>query len=117
MVIGRDACALGEVARVTAWLAAQSAGQCGPCRFGLPALAQDVQAIWSGAPRGVEAALRHARMVDGRGACAHPDGAARFVASALHLLQDETAAHQRGGGCGRPVVGLLPVPAAMGGRS
>jgi NADH:ubiquinone oxidoreductase subunit F (NADH-binding) len=111
MLIGSHACALGEVARVTAWLAAQSAQQCGPCRFGLPALAADVQAIWSGAPHGVDAALRHARMVDGRGACAHPDGTARFVASALHLLQDETAAHLQHGGCGRPVVGVLPVPA------
>jgi NADH:ubiquinone oxidoreductase subunit F (NADH-binding) len=111
MVIGTDTCALGELARVTTWLAAQSAQQCGPCRFGLPALAADVQAIFNGAPHGVEAALRHARMVDGRGACAHPDGTARFVASALHLLREETTAHLHHGGCGRPVVGVLPIPA------
>jgi hypothetical protein len=49
-------------------------------------------------------------MVDGRGACAHPDGSARFVASALHLLRDETELHLRTGGCGRPVRGVLPIP-------
>jgi NADH:ubiquinone oxidoreductase subunit F (NADH-binding) len=105
-------CALGELARVTAWLAGESAGQCGPCRFGLPALARDVQALCQGHPGAVEIALRHARAVDGRGACRHPDGTARFVTSALHLLRDETELHLRGG-CGRPVLGRLPI----GGRS
>ncbi|MDT4956604.1 MAG: hypothetical protein QOD31_403 [Pseudonocardiales bacterium] len=103
-------CALGELARVTAWLAGESAGQCGPCLFGLPALARDVQALYQGHPGAVEVALRHARAVDGRGACSHPDGAARFVTSGLHLLHDETQLHLRGG-CGRPVLGRLPIGA------
>jgi NADH:ubiquinone oxidoreductase subunit F (NADH-binding) len=103
-------CALGELARVTGWLASESAGQCGPCLFGLPALARDVQALCQGRPGAVEVALRHARAVDGRGACHHPDGAARFVTSGLHLLQDETELHLRGG-CGRPVLGRLPIGA------
>ncbi|MCU1656464.1 MAG: NADH:ubiquinone oxidoreductase, NADH-binding subunit [Pseudonocardiales bacterium] len=109
LVLDDSTCALGELARVTAWLAAESAGQCGPCRFGLPALARDVQALCQGHPGAAEIALRHARAVDGRGACRHPDGTARFVTSALHLLQDETYLHLHHGGCGRPVLGLLPI--------
>lgn len=109
LVLDGSSCELGELARVTGWLAAQSTRRCGPCRFGLPALAADVEAIARGDARGVEAALRHSRVVNGRGACAHPDGAARFVGSALHVLHQETQRHLYGGGCGRPVRGLLPI--------
>jgi len=109
-VLDSTTCALGELARSTAWLAAQSAGQCGPCRFGLPALAADVIAAAHGDPRGVTAAQRHSELVTGRGACAHPDGTARFVASGLAVLRDEIVAH-RGGGCGRIDRGLLPTGA------
>lgn len=105
-------CALGELARVAHWLAGESARQCGPCRFGLPALAADVAAMYHGAPSAVDAAFRHVGAVTGRGACAHPDGTARFVTSALHLLQDEVEAHVHQGGCGRPVLGRLPVGVA-----
>jgi NADH:ubiquinone oxidoreductase subunit F (NADH-binding) len=108
LVVGDDTCALGELAAATNWLAGESAKQCGPCMFGLPALAQDVSALRRGQPSAVEVALRHARSVDGRGACAHPDGTARFVTSALHLLQDETHLHLHGG-CGRPTRGHLPI--------
>jgi NADH:ubiquinone oxidoreductase subunit F (NADH-binding) len=110
LVVDGATCALGELARVAGWLAAESAGQCGPCRFGLPALADDVQALYRGDPAGAGRAFAHARLVDGRGACKHPDGAARFVTSGLHLLQDEAELH-RHGGCGRPVVGQLPIGA------
>jgi NADH:ubiquinone oxidoreductase subunit F (NADH-binding) len=109
-VLDSTTCALGELARSTAWLAAQSAGQCGPCRFGLPALAADVVAAAHGDPRGVTAAQRHSDLVAGRGACAHPDGTARFVASGLAVLQDEIVAH-RTGGCGRIDRGQLPTGA------
>jgi NADH:ubiquinone oxidoreductase subunit F (NADH-binding) len=116
LVVDHATCALGELARVAGWLAAQSAHQCGPCHFGLPALAADVTALAAGRPGNagsspVDAALGHARAVTGRGACAHPDGAARFVTSGLLALRDEVAAHRRGG-CGRPVLGRLPIEAA-----
>jgi NADH:ubiquinone oxidoreductase subunit F (NADH-binding) len=110
LVLDRDTCALGELARVTQWLAGESARQCGPCRFGLPALAADVTALTAGHVAGLGSAFTHARAVDGRGACAHPDGAARFVTSGLHLLHDENDRHLRGG-CGRPVLGQLPIGA------
>jgi len=108
LVLDDSTCALGELARVTGWLAGESAQQCGPCRFGLPALARDVGALWHGSSAAAGAAFGHARAVAGRGACHHPDGAVRFVTSGLHLLQDEVAWHQRGG-CGRPARGLLPI--------
>lgn len=108
LVVGTDTCALGELARVSAWLAAESAGQCGPCRFGLPALARDVAALAAGAPA-VASAFGHAAAVTGRGACAHPDGAARFVITGLHLLHDEADRHLGPHGCGRPVRGHLPI--------
>jgi NADH:ubiquinone oxidoreductase subunit F (NADH-binding) len=111
LVVDHATCALGELARVTGWLAGESARQCGPCVFGLPALAADVQALAAGNAGAVANAFAHARTVDGRGACAHPDGAARFVTSALHLLHDETDQHLRQGGCGRPTLGRLPIGA------
>jgi NADH:ubiquinone oxidoreductase subunit F (NADH-binding) len=107
-VLDDSTCALGELARVAGWLAAQSARQCGPCRFGLPALARDVAGIAAG--RDVAAAFRHAQVVDGRGACHHPDGAVRFVTSGLRLLREETVRHRTGGGCGRSIRGQLVVP-------
>ncbi|WP_375497268.1 NADH-ubiquinone oxidoreductase-F iron-sulfur binding region domain-containing protein [uncultured Jatrophihabitans sp.] len=108
VVLGHNTCSLGELARVTGWLAGESARQCGPCRFGLPALAADVTALAAGHVAGLSSAFAHARAVDGRGACAHPDGAARFVMSGLHLLHDENDLHLHGG-CGRPVLGQLPI--------
>jgi len=107
-VLDRNTCALGELARVASWLAAQSTRQCGPCRFGLPALARDVAAIAAG--RDAATAIQHARAVQGRGACHHPDGAVRFVMSGLHLLREETVRHRTAGGCGRPVRRQLVVP-------
>lgn len=107
-VVDDATCALGELARVARWLAAQSAKQCGPCRFGLPALAEDVTALAAGHPAALSNAFAHAHAVDGRGACSHPAGAVRFVRSGLHVLPDEIEAH-RHGGCGREVLGRLPI--------
>jgi NADH:ubiquinone oxidoreductase subunit F (NADH-binding) len=104
--VGADTCALGELARVAQWLADQSARQCGPCAFGLPALAGDVRTLLAGTS-GPDVAARHAAMVTGRGACAHPDGAARFIRTGLAVLTDEIRAHQGGGSCGRPDQGQL----------
>ena len=41
-------CGLSETARVTLYLAAESAGQCGPCLNGLPRIALAVEALAEG---------------------------------------------------------------------
>ncbi|MBA2956148.1 hypothetical protein HZF07_20665 [Nocardioides sp. CGMCC 1.13656] len=103
-------CALAEVSAVTTWLAGQSAGQCGPCLFGTNAVARDVAELLAGrtAPQ-VKARLEG---LIRRGACAHPDGTAAFVASALASMSEEIAAHGNGRGCGRPYLGVLPLGGA-----
>jgi NADH:ubiquinone oxidoreductase subunit F (NADH-binding) len=102
-----DTCALAEVATVTRWLASQSAGQCGPCFFGLPALTASLDQLVGGHGAMTDA-QRRVGLLPGRGACAHPDGAATFVRSALGLLEHEIARHQAYGHCGRPFRGVLP---------
>ncbi|MCL8252225.1 hypothetical protein AERO_12595 [Aeromicrobium fastidiosum] len=62
-----------------------------------------------GADRAASAHRRLA-LVRGRGACAHPDGSAAFVGSALDALADELAVHQHHGRCGRPASTVLPTP-------
>jgi NADH:ubiquinone oxidoreductase subunit F (NADH-binding) len=111
LAVDQHTCALGELARVAGWLAGESSGQCGPCLFGLPALARDVQALAAGHARALPEAMRHAQVVSGRGACSHPDGAVGFVTSGLRLLRTEIEAHLAGG-CGRPVRRLLPLGTA-----
>ncbi|MBB4892485.1 NADH:ubiquinone oxidoreductase subunit F (NADH-binding)/ferredoxin [Streptomyces olivoverticillatus] len=113
-----DTCPLGETVRVAHWLAAESAGQCGPCRLGLPALAGALADAAAGGGQGALEAVRAAAgAVRGRGACGHPDGAARFVLSALTAFTDDLAAHVLGGGCGRGTAGVLPLPSPPGAAS
>lgn len=106
-----DTCPAGEVARVARWMAKESAGQCGPCVRGLPALADVLDDVLRGgggaALETVEARLTAVR---GRGACSHPDGTSHFVASALAAFPDEFHDHAFGSGCGRRVLGALPLP-------
>jgi NADH:ubiquinone oxidoreductase subunit F (NADH-binding) len=110
LALGSATCPLGEVHRVAQWLAGQSAGQCGPCLFGLGALVDDFSGLLQGDAAGWHDAQRHLGLVPGRGACAHPDGSARFLASALEVFAEDVRLHLTGGSCGRGVQGVLPVP-------
>ncbi|GAA3189551.1 NADH-ubiquinone oxidoreductase-F iron-sulfur binding region domain-containing protein [Nonomuraea roseoviolacea] len=107
--LGEATCPLGEAARVTAYLAAQSAGQCGPCRLGLPDVARQLLALVDGTGS-TDAVRRSVRAVERRGACFHPDGTAKFVLSALDAFESDIALHLEFGSCGRPVLGVLPLP-------
>ncbi|MFI6766880.1 NADH-ubiquinone oxidoreductase-F iron-sulfur binding region domain-containing protein [Streptomyces sp. NPDC050355] len=105
-----DTCPAGETVRVAQWMAAESAGQCGPCVLGLPALADELaRAVRGGGAGALDAVRARMRAVEKRGACSHPDGTARFVASALAAFPEEFECHAQGFGCGRPVTGALPV--------
>ena len=42
VVLTRRACGIAETARLARYMAGESAGQCGPCVFGLPAVADDL---------------------------------------------------------------------------
>jgi len=91
-------CGLAETARIARSLALESAGQCGPCFNGLPAIAAALAAVAEPRPADHELANlgRWAGLVAGRGACHHPDGTVRFVASALSVFAGEIGEHSRG---------------------
>ncbi|QER88900.1 NADH-quinone oxidoreductase subunit NuoF family protein [Streptomyces tendae] len=108
--ISQDTCPLGESLMVAKWLAEESANQCGPCYLGLPAAARGLEDILNGGgPASLEAVRQVAKNVKRRGACSHPDGSAMFLESTLKAFTDDIAAHALGGGCGRPVTGVLPL--------
>jgi len=101
-VLPRHACGLAETAAVARYLAGQSAGQCGPCMFGLPDIAGALEAAVAGgrhAPAALAAVRRWTATLPGRGACRHPDGAARMVASALLVFAADLSAHVSGRPC------------------
>ena len=95
MALPRSACGLVEAARVTRYLADQSARQCGPCLNGLPALAAVLADLAAGRVHNgqLERAEQLNRLLEGRGACHHPDGSVRFVRSSLSVFADEVRLH------------------------
>ncbi|MEW1868574.1 NADH-ubiquinone oxidoreductase-F iron-sulfur binding region domain-containing protein [Streptomyces caelestis] len=101
VALPRSACPLTETARMLAYLAAHSARQCGPCRLGLPAVAEDFAALAAGrADPVLWSRLSHrVALLPDRGACRHPDGAARLAASALHAFADDVDRHLTEGPC------------------
>jgi NADH:ubiquinone oxidoreductase subunit F (NADH-binding) len=112
-VLPRSYCGLAETARVTGYLASQTARQCGPCLNGMPALAETMNWLAFGTSDGdlVNWAHELTRLIDGRGACHLPDGTAALVASALEVFGADVAAHVAAGPCeraGRPP--MLPLP-------
>jgi NADH:ubiquinone oxidoreductase subunit F (NADH-binding) len=102
-VLPPHACGLAETAAIARYLAGQSAGQCGPCVFGLPDIAGALAAAVAGGPHAaaaLAAVRRWTATLPGRGACRHPDGAARLVASALRVFAADLSAHVAGRPCG-----------------
>jgi NADH:ubiquinone oxidoreductase subunit F (NADH-binding) len=87
VVLRRGVSGLGETARILRYLAEQSAGQCGPCVYGLTAVADDVARI-ARSDRQVnrDRLARRLAVIPGRGACSHPDGAVGLALSALRVF-------------------------------
>lgn len=113
--LGTDTCPLGEAAQVVRYLAGESAGQCGPCKMGLPDLARSVDLAVSGSAP-IELVRAAAGDVKGRGACSHPDGTARFALSAMEVFADDLRLHATGEGCGKRVKGTMGLPGAPDGN-
>lgn len=110
-----DRCGVAETARVVSYLAAESAGQCGPCLNGLPRIAATLAELAGprprhGARRDVE---RWAGLVNRRGACSHPDGTVRFTRSALRVFEPEFRLHERGHCSAASRRPFLPLPSGI----
>lgn len=111
-------CGIRETDRVLAFLAHETAGQCGPCHVGLPAITETFHsvAIGQARPAALDLLARWSNDVRGRGACRHPDGATLFLASAMEVFAADLRHHVRHGACrfsaGTP---LLPIPTTEAG--
>ncbi|MGE5134761.1 MAG: NADH-ubiquinone oxidoreductase-F iron-sulfur binding region domain-containing protein [Gemmatimonadota bacterium] len=106
-------CGLAETARVVRYLADETAGQCGPCVFGLPALADALVdlAYQGGRGRLLGEIWELLPLIERRGACRHPDGATQLVRSALKTFAAEAQGHDEEGPChGVRRAPLLPIP-------
>jgi NADH:ubiquinone oxidoreductase subunit F (NADH-binding) len=109
VALDETACPVAETTRIADYFASQTAGQCGPCVNGLDAIAYTIQTLATGTdgePARADLARWFAEL-PGRGACQHPTGAVRFLASALRVFADEFAEHARHGQCER--CGRAPV--------
>ena len=110
-----SACGIAETARVARYLAEETAGQCGSCVNGLASIASSLDSIVAGKNLQFESGriARWMRQIEGRGACHLPDGAIRFVATALDVFSTHLERHNVRGRCKHlrhPPV--LPLPAA-----
>ncbi|HUZ83562.1 MAG TPA: NADH-ubiquinone oxidoreductase-F iron-sulfur binding region domain-containing protein [Gaiellales bacterium] len=113
IALPNGACGIAETARLLRWYAAEGAGQCGPCTFWLAALVRGVDALAAGTASPSEVARLHrwCGEIEGRGACRHPDGAARLLRGALELFSEGVWLHAAGRACAgstRPLVVGVP---------
>jgi NADH:ubiquinone oxidoreductase subunit F (NADH-binding) len=95
-VLPAGRCGVVETARILAYLAHESARQCGPCTFGLRAIAVAAGRVASltAADGDLDHIKRWSGLLAGRGACRHPDGAAGLLGSALRVFADEFQRHE-----------------------
>jgi NADH:ubiquinone oxidoreductase subunit F (NADH-binding) len=99
--LDRRECGVETTARIIDYMAGQSAAQCGPCVFGLRAIADATARIAAGSAHADDLVrvTRWSAQLAGRGACRHPDGAVGLMHSALRVFADEFAAHERTRAC------------------
>lgn len=100
-VLPSGRCGVVETARILAYLAHESARQCGPCTFGLRAISAAAGRVagLAATPGDLEHIQRWAGQLAGRGACRHPDGAAGLLASALRVFAGEFLIHENNRRC------------------
>jgi NADH:ubiquinone oxidoreductase subunit F (NADH-binding) len=115
LAVPAGVCGVTETARIATYLAGESARQCGPCMFGLPAVAGDLWALRDPRddPQTIMRRLRRRLgLLPGRGACGHPDGFTRLVRGALDTFADDFRDHADGRPCPASGQPWLPLPAA-----
>lgn len=105
--LGHDHCGVRATARVMDYMAGQSAAQCGPCVFGLRAIADAAGRLANGtaAHDDLPRIEQWSRQLAGRGACRHPDGAVGLLLSSLRVFGTEWELHARRRTCSREIVG------------
>lgn len=115
-VLPYGGCGVVEAARIVSYLAAETAGQCGPCINGLASLSEAMYriAVSEGEPEDLERVRRWTGMIKGRGACHHPDGAVGQLASALEAFRDHLGTHRAGQRCYGLQASGFPRPPASG---
>ena len=107
------ACGLGVTLRLLDFLAGESSGQCGSCVLGLPSLVDSLEDIIRGRSgrRGPSRLLRLSMELEGRGGCAHPEGAIALLQSSLQVFSEDADRHARGHRCSEGLgAGWFPVP-------
>ncbi|AXH34102.1 NADH-quinone oxidoreductase subunit F [Humibacter sp. BT305] len=96
LALGAATCGLSVTGSILRYLAAESAGQCGPCVLGLPRLADRFDEHASGRELDAGHVWQLIETLPGRGACHHPDGTAALARSALTVFTDEIDRHRAG---------------------
>lgn len=76
---------LTVTAAIVDYMAGQSARQCGPCMFGLPALSKEMNKVARG--KKSKRIDQLAEVVANRGACRHPDGTLRMMLTGLEVFR------------------------------
>jgi NADH:ubiquinone oxidoreductase subunit F (NADH-binding) len=104
--LGNDQCGVRATASIMGWMAGQSAAQCGPCVFGLRAIADATSRLANGSAERDDLAriTRWSQQVAGRGACRHPDGAVGQLWSSIRVFAGEWELHQVRGRCSREIL-------------
>jgi NADH:ubiquinone oxidoreductase subunit F (NADH-binding) len=111
-VLPAASCGITETARILGYLARESARQCGPCQFGLAAIADDFAQLATGQLQGdpLRRLRRRLGVIPGRGACHHPDGAVHLAASALTAFSADLPAHAARRPCPTAQCAVFPIP-------
>ena len=105
-------CGVRATAEIARYMAGESAQQCGPCIFGLDAIASALEKIARGDADASDAQRlsRWCAQVGTRGGCGHPGGAVRTIVSAMDVFGDDIQCHLQGHPCAVHRHPLFPAP-------
>jgi NADH:ubiquinone oxidoreductase subunit F (NADH-binding) len=94
--LGDRTCGVAATARIMDYMAGSSAAQCGPCVYGLRAIADATArlATFTGVPDDLRRLRGWTESIPGRGACRLPDGTVGLLRSALAVFESDWSSHQ-----------------------